>query len=368
MIIKWYQHRKLQHEMLGMAMNHGPSSVTLQHVQDLVGLFAVGRLLSISGPINRNQDFVFKFDSTPLPEDWYRNCNFRDACLQTARDLWDEAGRRRIAVFWSGGIDSTTALTALIRTNNHWREQIKIYTSRFAIEQEYPEFYNDYLTGLDVLLLQDQDFFSPRLFDSDLLVVDGGCGDQMWGCNILRDLDWNQKYQVLWSHAQFLQKVTPWQQDWVIEYIERQIQKFPTPIKTLADLYWMLTFTHKWDHVRRRHMSRVPDITLFDSMHSFFNSFHLQRWAISNLEPKLGLSWNSYKQPAKDFIYEWAGHEQYRVNKLQVPSLIRSMTTESNLIPYFDLVTDETYQIRDKNDPESIWKSFDWFYVNPPGA
>jgi hypothetical protein len=364
MIIKWYCRHELQNEMLGMAMNHGLSSVTLRHVQDLVGLFAVGRLFGISGPINRNQDFVFKFDSTPLPDDWDRHFNFRDACLQTARDLWDEAGQRRIAIFWSGGIDSTTALTALIRTNKHWREQIKIYTSRFAIEQEYPEFYNDYLTGLDVLLLQDRDFFSPQLFGSDLLVTDGGCGDQMWGCNILRDLDWNQKYQGLWPLI--LQKVTPWQQDWVIEYIERQIQKFPTPIKTLADLIWMLTFTHKWDYTRRRHMARVPDITLFDSMHSFFNSFHLQRWAISNQEPKIGLSWNSYKQPAKDFIYEWAGHEQYRVNKLQTPSLAYSMSDKSNLMPCFDIVTDEAYQIQDKkNNPEIIWKSFDWCYVNP---
>jgi len=365
MIIKWYNNPAIQHEMLGMAMCNTDYMQESQ-VNDLVGLFAVGRLLGITGPINRNHQFVFKFDFTPLPEDWHSTMTFGESCLRTAEDLWHTAAGRHVALYWSGGIDSTTALVALIQTNSRWRDQIRIYTSPYAIEQEYPRFYQQYLQDLDVSILQDRELFSPTLFGPDVLVTDGACGDQMWGCNALKNIPalWQRPYSELWHTDQFRQCVIDWQQDAVIDYIEQQIHKFQPRIDTVADLYWMLTFTHKWDYVRRRHMARVPDIRLFDDMHSFFNSFHLQRWAMTNSEPKLGSAWNTYKQPAKDFIYSFTKDQDYRINKLQTPSLPRSVKAEvMEQSLYFQLVTDQGFKTRSQMDG-LIWRSFEWHW--PP--
>lgn len=365
MIIKWYNHPSIQHQMLGLAMSNA-DYMQQQQVNDLIGLFAVGRLVDITGPINRNHQFVFKFDYTPLPDDWYSDMTFAEASLRTADDLWRQAAGRRVAIFWSGGIDSTTALVALIKTNPQWSQQIRIYTTKSAIEQEYPWFYHRYLRDTDVLMLRGAEFFRADLFAPDILVTDGACGDQMWGCNVLRHLSmgWHEPYARLWDSDQFQSQVIAWQRDLVIDYIQQQIKKFPTPIRSLADLYWMLTFTHKWDYVRRRHMARVQDIRLFDNLYSFFNSFHLQRWAMSNQEPKLGNTWNSYKQPAKDFIYAWTGDEDYRINKLQTPSLPNSMDhkTLSESI-YFQLVTDQGHKTQHQFDT-LVSQSFEWHW--PP--
>ena len=365
MIIKWYQDPSIQHQMLGMAMSN--TNYMQQHqVNDLIGLFAVGRLVGTPGPINRNHQFVFKFDYTPLPSDWYSSMTFAESCLRTAEDLWRLADGRRLAIFWSGGIDSTAALVALMQTNPQWLQQTRIYTTDSAIEQEYPWFYHQYLRSADVLVLQGAEFFSADLFGPDILVTDGQCGDQLWGFRDLRSLSmsWHDPYPRLWDSQQFQNQVLAWQRDVVIDYIQQQIEKFPSPVRSIADLYWMLTFTHKWDHVRRRHMARVRDIGLFDDLHSFFNSFHLQRWAMSNLEPKIGDTWSSYKQPAKDFIYAWTRDQEYRINKTQVPSLPTFMDPkilrECN---YFQLVTDQGYKTRDQLD-NLVHQSFEWHW--PP--
>jgi hypothetical protein len=311
------------------------------NIVNLIGLFSVGKMLQINGPINRADKFAFNFDGTPLPRETNTTKSFTDVSLKTAEDLWAKAGDKKIALYWSGGIDSTVALTSLIRTNSDWLNRIIIYASEYSINIEYPLFYEKYLKNANVIILKDLEFFKPDLFSDDLIVVDGTCGDQIWGCNVMKDMGdlRKQHYKNLFKTEKFQQTAFKTKLH-TINYIIDQAEKFPVPIKTVSDLYWMLTFTHKWDHVRLRMMASVKDFTKFHLLNSFFNSIYFQQWAMSNLDVKLGDTWNTYKQPAKDFIYEFTKDNEYRIHKLQEGSMGRSIKIGHEEMDHFNLVTE----------------------------
>jgi hypothetical protein len=334
-----YGKYSIQNEMLTILMNRGFIK-NKTAIAKLIGLFSVGRMLQISGPINRADTNAFNFIGTSLPDDTNTVDTFTDVALKTAEDLWKKAGDKNIALYWSGGIDSTVALTSLIRTNSDWMKRMIIYASEYSINIEYPLFYQTHLKTANVVLLKDLEFFNPNLFSDDRIVVDGTCGDQIWGCNVMKDMGDLRKshYTNLFTTEQF-QRQTIGVRHHTIDYITDQVEKFVVPIKTVSDLYWMLTFTHKWDHVRLRMMASVKDFNKFHSLNSFFNSIHFQKWAMSNLDVKLGNTWNTYKQPAKDFIYEFTKDNEYRIHKLQEGSMGRSIKTGHEEMDYFNLVT-----------------------------
>ena len=145
-------------------------------------------------------------------------------------------------------------------------------------------------------------------FDDDFVVVDGTCGDQLWGCNALAKMIEviDRPYQEFFNHDVFkkiyktgsklsLKKNT-------INYIEMLVDMFPIKTTTIAELYWLLTFTHKWDVVRLRHTSYIKNVSRFGKMNAFFNTEDFQRWTMSNADKRIQKQWNTYKQPAKDFI------------------------------------------------------------------
>jgi hypothetical protein len=340
----------VQDEILRILINQGYIK-NKTHIINLIGLFSVGRMLQISGPINRFDKFAFNFDGTPLPEDANTSDTFTDVALKTAEDLWAKAGDKKIALYWSGGIDSTVALTALIRTNSDWLNRMIIYASDYSINLEYPLFYETYLKTANVVLLKDLEFFNPELFSNDRIVVDGTCGDQIWGCNVMKDMGNLRKepYANLFTSKIFNETVYTVKQH-TINYIVEQAEKFPVPIRTVSDLYWMLTFTHKWDHVRLRMMASVKDFTKFHLLNSFFNNTYFQKWAMSNLDIKLGNTWNTYKQPAKDFIYEFTRDNEYRINKLQEGSMGRSIKSGHEKMDIFNLATTNGHTTYDEID------------------
>lgn len=347
MIIKYYNHASIQHEMLGLMLS-GDTSATQDQIHDMVGLFAVGRMFHTHGAINRNHRFFFRFEFSALPTDWNTAKSFDDAVRITACNLWKEAGDRDIGIFWSGGIDSTTALVALMQTCPQWSKRLQIFTSRYAIQNEYPWFYQHYLRQARVRLLEPHDFFEASIYTPDMIPVDGACGNQIWGSGQLEKIPelWNKPWKILLTKPEFLQRLG-WS-NWlpsILNYIEQQVHKFPVPIKTVFDLYWMLAFGHKWDYNRYYHMSHVDDISLFDHMRNFYTSHDLQCWSMANNDKKLGSSWTSYKQPAKDFIFKMTNDSDYRLHKTQQDSLPQTFG-HCPIYPKFLAVTDEHHVTR----------------------
>ena len=328
--IRCYQLEWVKSEMLGLALTrHGSDS---QYLTDLQALFAVGDLVKSMGPINRlGHEFLYCFDSTPMPLYLDKAVKtFDEAVLLTAQDLWKRADNRRLGIFWSGGIDSTAAIVALARTKQDWKKQLVVYTSPHAVEQEYPWFYHNILRDVEVVLKPYQKLTSSdylkEIFQSNMMFTDGNCGDQCWNSFLLDTIPtsmWDQPWNKFFDTDTFRTTVVSQQRDIVAAYIAQQRSIFPVDINTVQDLYYMLSFSHKWDEVRYRTPLKSQCSSLILNMESFFqsffDSFHLQRWSLTNVEDRNIVAWDQHKQSAKNFIYKFTKDPTY-LNKLKIAS------------------------------------------------
>jgi hypothetical protein len=348
MLIKYYSGTSVEHEMLGNVLRsfYGDDS----KVRDLLCMFAMNPLLGYGGVINRQQTMVYQFLTTPLPDSQGHNFTFDDCCLRRAEEIWRQCQDRPVIVFWSGGIDSTAMLTALIATNDDWQKKLIIYTSHYAVQHEYPWFWDRYLRSLPVRFLANQDFNQAEIYQQDALILTGHCADLLWGNAVLKQVQWdgmNHWHRFL-QDPWFVQKIPTHLKTSVIEFIEQQVNQFPRSIDTVIDLIWMLVFTHGWDYARLLQMSRVPVIDLLNRMTHFYNTEDFQIWSMNNPQARVWREYRNHKQVAKDFIYRLTKDNHYRIHKCKEMSMLYCCDQES-LRPYWRLITD--HGARSRLDP-----------------
>ena len=148
----------------------------------------IGAFLLCLSPVNRVRHNKFKnieFNYIPVPGYKSNTPNFADTVRTVAENLWKN--HEKITVSWSGGIDSTCALCALIETCDDWRKRLRvIYTDTSVLE--YPEFHANFVSQIeDNVLCTETELFNVQIPRSlkDSLVTSGECGDQIFGSMIL---------------------------------------------------------------------------------------------------------------------------------------------------------------------------------------
>ena len=65
----------------------------------------------------------------------------------------------------------------------------------------------------------------------------------------------------------------------------------------------------------------MDDSAAFGNIRHFFQTDDFQRWSIANPDLKIRDSLESYKWPAKEFIYKFTKDADYRDHKIKVGSL-----------------------------------------------
>ena len=93
------------------------------------------------------EKFVFNHDCTWLPDvkyEYKKVGTFEEVCMESAQILADKG--KTIDFYWSGGIDSTTALVSLMEI---CPKQLHIICSPTVINEEYPEYWNKVVKHLD---------------------------------------------------------------------------------------------------------------------------------------------------------------------------------------------------------------------------
>ncbi len=86
-------------------------------------------------------------------------------------------------------------------------------------------------------------------------------------------------------------------------------------------MLWWWNFAVKWQEITYRSLSDLRDGASFRNIRHFFQTDDFQRWSIANPDLKIRDSLESYKWPAKEFIYGFAGDAGYRDHKIKVGSL-----------------------------------------------
>jgi len=234
--------------------------------------------------------------------------SFGDICLATA-DKISHMTDRPIVVSWSGGIDSTAALVALMQTVTHNR--LFVVCNNYSID-EFPSFYEQKIKNkLQVITPLHyannyQDFFS----------VSGDGGDTVWAT--IDQSFWNS------NHEKFN---LPWQ-DCIdrdilddIDFVEEFCSWSGRDIKTWLDLRTWYYLCCKWQDKCMHQYSLISGLTDKDAVPFYNVDSSFQQWTMNNLDQIIGIQWQDYKIPAKQFIYDFHSDVDYLQNKTKVDSV-----------------------------------------------
>ncbi len=241
--------------------------------------------------------------------------------------LWAE--NQHLKVYWSGGIDSTVALTALMRNAPaDAADRLTVFYTAGSIV-EYPAFYQMHIDGklnaVEVTqpLKPSDRYWAENIFHSavcehiasqigDGLVVTGELGDQVFGSAGFA----NDPTRINGDLEEFLADFSD-----IRDEIDALSAACPVPVNNIVTLMWWWNFSTKWSEVKYRSLTCVSDAAHLANARHFFDTDDFQRWSMSNDDKRIRNTAESYKWPAKDYIYDWTGDSFYRDNKLKEGSL-----------------------------------------------
>jgi len=269
----------------------------------------------------------FKYDIIDqIPEIASLRPNIDEIMLQKAQEILDLAEERnqKILVLWSGGIDSTAALLALLELCGEDSPDIITLGSSHGSFVEFPEFGN-YLIQQNFKILPMVHPVSKHL-PKDYIVVTGEHGDQLFGSDKmlplvdagLGDMSYT-KYLPLFM-AEKLGDTK--QVNDLMEYLEPVIMKCPFVITDICQCLWWLNYVLKWQQVSLRIpvWSGKSVKPIFDQCQHFYRGEIFQQWSLAH-ENKNPQKIDKYKLELKEFINERFECENYFLRKTKEISL-----------------------------------------------
>jgi hypothetical protein len=233
---------------------------------------------------------------------------------------------RDISVLWSGGIDSTSALIAVMKAADArgCADRVRVLLSLDSV-LEYPGFFLRHVNGRYRVAAVSRPI-SETLHPAALTVT-GEHGDQLFGSHLLasyvrRGVGGADYRDVLpFVLAERLRSVRDAYR--VQRYLQPAIAAAPVPIRTLFDCLWWLNFALKWQEVTLRlpvfrgAQARVAH----EALRHFFRDDRFQAWALATTPGHVPPAWARYKDAAKRYILDFTGDRAYYRDKEKADSL-----------------------------------------------
>ena len=248
--------------------------------------------------------------SKPLQSNSSFNDTFYDLCDKRAIELLNS--NKVINVFWSGGLDSTTALISLIMNSNS-KDQIHIITNYNSIIESgyfYETFLKSYNITFDLSGIK-------KIFNEDELYITGANGNQLFSTgsmsisSLVKDIeDLKKPYKEVVSNLK-------------LEMFEPTLKKSPKPIISYEDFLWFEGFSFRWEHPRWplliKYLRPKNIKNYIDLFFGFFYNKDFEQWTINNNEQQHDIDNFLYttKLPMRKYIFKKLGQrsEDYIKNK-----------------------------------------------------
>jgi len=312
---------------------------------------------TLLGLMNRTGENVFPFNSDILPSidsvmPIY-NPNFNLS--------WDEVTDRRateiekliqnenkkLVVFWSGGIDSTCIVTAILK--NFSTANLSQVSIACTVESilENPVFYNKHIVP-NFNLVNTNYYVDHNMINStDTLLVEGFGADTLTMsmspsldvCMSVRNSqmllqDWRTQPDDLIRYLSLVTNSIEFAK-WYYEKNFDNITSINVPIETYFDFMWWFGFNcdyynwalHAW-FFSYRHLN-IPYTQFKSICVGWYRTDEYQLWAMKNNGPlvKHGLKLGSFKRHPKQYIYNYDGNEYYYRYKTKINSKGRNQNS-----------------------------------------
>lgn len=247
----------------------------------------------------------------------------RDICDSRAQEIL--ALNQPIIISWSGGVDSTAILIALLR-NGIKKDQLTILHAPSSIN-EYPWLYKK-LTEEGYKFVQREDLASAFNDVTEGLLITGWCADQLFGSNIhLRNLS---LYNLPWMDGlrQAIKDRGIRISEKSHEYLEYAWSDYAKQLgfemTDFCEFAWIYNFGCKWSYVSQDAFLASNLANTRKRIINFFEDIRFQRWAVNNYPniKEINVNRNSkfYKQSLKRYIHEWTNDPDYLLRKGKVNS------------------------------------------------
>lgn len=308
----------------------------------------------------------------PIRQSLYEECklptlrpavSYKECCDNRAKELFEHSCRTGIplGIMWSGGIDSTNMLVALMRNYSisELKDRVKVILSTEA-RKENPRFYNDYV-------LPNFEFINsetlPWLFDGSLIIVTGEFNDQLFGSDMMRPfiLKYGDEFKSKFNKDTMFNYLSKAMDDngvagVLCDSILKSSEQAGIVLEKNSDWFWWLNFCYKWQNVH----FRIYNIAIgtdhinaeWDKVHvkHFYETEEFQLWSMNNPQVREIVDWKMYKREAKELIFEFDMNERYMLNKIKMPSLF-TVFRQRDLNEY----TTDDFSIGRRFEPEQFY-------------
>ena len=275
---------------------------------------------------------------------------------------------KQLVVFWSGGIDSTCILVAILKNfNKHNLHRVTVACTWDGVAENPVFFHNHVVPNFTVV--DTNKFVNQQLKqDTNTVIVEGFAADTLTMsmtpsldvCMAVRNADllsksWKQPDQLL----DYLERITGSAEfaRWYYEKNRQSIESVDVPVETYFDFMWWIGFNceyyswalHAWFFCYR-HL-HIPYHQFKSRCVGWYRTDSYQQWAMNNNGPgvKHGNHLGSFKQHPKKYIFDYDKNEFYWRYKTKVNSPGRTYNQQC----------DQPFAITDQFDILYLTKNLD---------
>lgn len=266
-------------------------------------------------------------DRMKMPEFRVFEKTFEEIVDERAIELMEKAkaSNKKLAVMYSGGIDSTVILCALLKncSEQDIKNNVVVLLSDHSI-QENPNFYNNYvIKKFDCV----SSFRFPYYLGNDaVIMVSGENADQLFGSQVTVKFTAYRSYDFLFTSIdEASDEIITWMQGRLdngyksfapkyFEMFKKLCDAAPIKIDTLYKFLWWINFTNKWQSVYVRilpYSKNRSNIKLEENYTTFFWPEQFQLWAMNNTDKLVKDNEDTVKYIAKDYILKFNGDQSY---------------------------------------------------------
>lgn len=281
-------------------------------------------------PITDNIDLSMKFNQRLSDVSDMRAMDFLNLIVQT---------NKRLSIFWSGGIDSTLIIAAIIKNfPRYLLDQIDIYMNHYSFF-ENPDFFYRVIMQNNLRCINVDSVNEEKLESifSNSIVTDGEPADKLWVVQV--GLSYFYKYgesnfsssffKGKQQFVEFLQShCSERQANFYYDYVVNNIKDVNAPVESMADLFWWINYNYHWIghlmgwYMRHRHKNNKTWELYQKNYHAWYNTAEYQYWSFNDTKKDRVIFENigQYKIEAKQYIYDIFKNDYFLNYKTKIAS------------------------------------------------
>lgn len=241
-------------------------------------------------PFNNN---IGKRNEFSMPDfDPVFNKTFEEVTDSRFQDLKNNYFDKPWHVQWSGGIDSTLMICALLKNLNQSDYENVTVLCNYGSIFENPKFYNECIKP-NFKTQNSSHFISPDQMNN-VYTIDGELGDQIYGHRYSVFLADSNLATASWKNnsndlIEFISKFSDNTfAKWLYQGMKHNIESCDAPVENCQDWLWWMGFNITWisivlrTYIPHQVMNNISYTQHLKHRHHWFDSFDYQQWAMNN--------------------------------------------------------------------------------------